>query len=334
MIAVIRIFPETNNKLIGINIVLQAAQEAAQVDLIEIRQRTDNLKRLVFRNIEVVCGLISDDNLYLLAFAQQLNDVAYQHCRQVKVGSTDRQLVLGARHQMEDRLVEQAGFAKAHQRRYRQLLVIRIALEMVAGVTQLLTELTNIVLDFRAFGALVAIKTINAAPLNQVAVDPLQHNVCHPRIADQLVTVVAILFMLMQVDIVQAGTAVKYGIVNDEAFIVQHAQRFTGIHRHAINGDINPGILLRQTAVPVGIRIGRCGADTATLGTMPVDQDADIQLRTLAFRFIERRHNAFTTVVLLKVQGDNTDALRCTGNLFKQRLPKVGGRVVKRDIIN
>jgi hypothetical protein len=68
---------------------------------------------------------------------------------------------------MENSFVQQAGFTQTDQRRDRQLIVIRIALEMVRSITQLLTEQTNIIFDFRAFRTLSIIKTIYAASLNQ-----------------------------------------------------------------------------------------------------------------------------------------------------------------------
>ncbi len=58
VIAVIAVFPQAHNQLAGINIALQAAQEAAQVDFVKIRQRTDNLERLIFRNVEVIGRLV------------------------------------------------------------------------------------------------------------------------------------------------------------------------------------------------------------------------------------------------------------------------------------
>ena len=70
VIAVIVIFPQTNNQLISINIILQSTEEAAEVDFIQIGERADNLKRLIFRDVEVICCFIANDNLYLLSATQ------------------------------------------------------------------------------------------------------------------------------------------------------------------------------------------------------------------------------------------------------------------------
>ncbi|MNT24621.1 hypothetical protein D3C72_1601040 [compost metagenome] len=39
----------------------------------------------------------------------------------------------------------------------------------------------------------------------------------------------------MQVNVIDAGTAVNHGIVDHKTFQVQHAQGFAGIHRHAVD---------------------------------------------------------------------------------------------------
>ena len=58
-----------------------------------------------------------------------------------------------------------------------------------------------------------------------------------------MITVVAIFIVLMQVNIVQAGTAIKYAIVDDKAFKVQNTKGFTGIDWNAINRNIYPRFL-------------------------------------------------------------------------------------------
>jgi ABC-type branched-subunit amino acid transport system substrate-binding protein len=67
---------------------------------------------------------------------------------------------------------------------------------------------------------------------------------------------------------------------------------------------------------------------------MPVDQHPHIQFRTLPFSLIQRVQNAFATVILFEIQGDNANALLRAGYFFQQRLPEVGGSVKEIDIIN
>ncbi len=69
MVAVIVILPQADDQLIGIHIILQPAEETPQVDFIQIRKRTDDFKRLIFGNIEIVSGFIADNNLHLFTVA-------------------------------------------------------------------------------------------------------------------------------------------------------------------------------------------------------------------------------------------------------------------------
>ncbi|MOA30898.1 hypothetical protein D3C78_1520190 [compost metagenome] len=113
VIAVIAVFPQAHNQLAGINIALQAAQETAQVDFVKIRQRTDNLERLIFRDVEVIGRLVTHDDLYLFPLAQQINDIAHQQGWQVEVRRAQRQFLIGAGHQVVDRFVQNALFTQA-----------------------------------------------------------------------------------------------------------------------------------------------------------------------------------------------------------------------------
>ena len=149
-----------------------------------------------------------------------------------------------------------------------------------------------------------------------------------------MITVVAIFIVLMQVNIVQAGTAIKYAIVDDKAFKVQNTKGFTSIDWNAINRNIYARIFLRHAAVPVSVSVRCRSANASTLCTMPVDQHPHIQFRTLPFSFIQRVQNAFATVILFEIQGDNANALLRAGYFFQQRLPEVGGSVKEIDIIN
>lgn len=86
MVAVIIILPQADDQLIGIDIILQPAEETPQVDLIQIGKGADDFKRLIFRNVEIVSRFIADNNLYLFSVAQQLDDISYQYGREVEVG--------------------------------------------------------------------------------------------------------------------------------------------------------------------------------------------------------------------------------------------------------
>jgi hypothetical protein len=156
---------------------------------------------------------------------------------------------------MEDSLVQQAGFAQTDQWRNGELFVIGITLEVIDRVAQLLAEGTHVVFNFRAFRALRIVKTVYAPAMHKVFINPVEHDVRHLRIADKMIAVVTVLIELMKIDIIQTGAAVQHAVINDKSFEMQHAQRFAGIHRHAVNGHIDARIFLRRAAVPVSIGV-------------------------------------------------------------------------------
>src|SRR5690606_34482450 len=124
-------------------------------------------------------------------------------------------------------------------------------------------------------------ETIYAATLHQILFDPAQHHIRHLWIANKLVTVITVFIVLMQVNIIQTGAPVKHAVINNEAFIVEYAKRFTGINRYAVNRYLDARVFLGHTTVPVGIRIGCRRADASTLSAVPVNQYANVQFRTL-----------------------------------------------------
>lgn len=184
---------------------------------------------------------------------------------------------------------------------------------MVAAVAELLTVLANVVFDFRAFWPIRSVETVNAAPLNQIVVDPVEHDVRHFAVTDALIAIIAILIMLMQINIIQAGAAVEDAVINNKAFEMENAERLPGVNRHAVNGDIYRFSLAIRT-IPVGIGIRGGGADTATLSAVPVHQNADIQFRTLAFGVIKGLQNSFSAIILLQIERNNAYTLSGVGN--------------------
>ena len=105
VIAVIAILPQTYGQLAVADIILQSAEKASQIDFIQIGQGADNLKWLIFGDIEIVGRLIANDNLYLFAVAQQPDNIAYQNRWQIEIRRTERQLAFRTGHQMVDGLI-------------------------------------------------------------------------------------------------------------------------------------------------------------------------------------------------------------------------------------
>ena len=235
---------------------------------------------------------------------------------------------------MEDGLVQQAGFSQAYQRRNGQFFITGITLKTINRIAQFLAEGANVVFDFRAFRAMRIVKTVHTPTMNQVFINPVEHDVSHLRIADQMVAIVAVFIELMEIHIIQAGAAIKDAVINDKSFKMKNAKRFTGIHRYAIHRDINTRIFLGRAAIPVSIGIRGSRTNTATLSTVPVNQHANIQFRTLTFRFIERVQDRTPTFILFKIERHNANTSRSAGNLFKKRLPEMSGSIKELYIIN
>ncbi|MNP14957.1 hypothetical protein D3C76_1072960 [compost metagenome] len=188
---------------------------------------------------------------------------------------------------MIDGFIQQAGFPQAHQRRNGKLFVICITLEMIDRITQFLTEKADVIFDFRALWTMRIVKAIHTTAMYKVLIDPVKHDVRHLFVADQVITVVAIFIELVQVNVIEAGTAVQYTVINDETFEMQNTKRFTCVYGHSVNTNINPWVFLRHTAVPVSIGIGRCRTNSTALRAMPVNQYTNVKFRALAFSFID-----------------------------------------------
>lgn len=98
---------------------------------------------------------------------------------------------------MEDGLVQQAGFSQAYQRRNGQFFITGIPLKTINRIAQFLAEGANVVFDFRAFRTMRIVKTVHTPAMNQVFINPVEHDVGHLRIADQMVAIVAVFIELM-----------------------------------------------------------------------------------------------------------------------------------------
>ncbi len=215
---------------------------------------------------------------------------------------------------MKDSFVQQAGFPQAYQRGDGEFFVTGGADKMVAAVAELLTVLANVVFDFRTFWPIRSVETIHTASLNQIIVDPVKHDVRHFAVSDALIAIIAVLIMLMQINIVQAGAAVEDAVIDNKAFEMENAERLPGVNRHAVNGDLYARIFSGHPAIPVGVGVGGGGADTATLSAVPVHEDANIQLRTLTLGVIQGLQNSFSAIILLQVERNNAYTLSGVGN--------------------
>ena len=140
--------------------------------------------------------------------------------------------------------------------------------------------------------------------------------------------------MLMQINIIQAGPAIQDAVIDDKAFKMQDAKRFSGVNRNTVDRNINTWVFLCHSAIPVSVGIRCRSTNTSALGSVPVDKHPDIQFRTLPFCRIERVEYAFATVILFQVQRNNADPSRRAGYFFQQSLPEISGSIKEIYIIN
>lgn len=89
----------------------------------------------------------------------------------------------------------------------------------------------------------------------QVLINPGKHDVRHLFVANKVVAIITIFIKLVQINIINAGAAVKDTVINDEPFEMQNTKRFTRIDRYAVDTHIYTWIFLSHAAVPVCIRV-------------------------------------------------------------------------------
>ncbi|MFD2447919.1 hypothetical protein ACFSQE_05345 [Vogesella fluminis] len=102
-----------------------------------------------------------------------------------------------------------------------------------------------------------------------------------PAIPDQVVTVEAVAFADMQIDVVEAGAAVNQPVVDHEALQVQHAEQLPCLYRHAVDRDLFAAETGADLLVPLRVAGLLAGADQAASRTVKIDKHADVQLWSL-----------------------------------------------------
>ena len=105
----------------------------------------------------------------------------------------------------------------------------------------------------------------------------------------------------MQINIVDAGTAVKHAVINDKAFKVQNAERFAGIDGHAVNRDVYARVLFGSTTIPIRVGVRGRSTNTPTLCAVPVNQYPNIKLRTLTLGIVQGLQNRLSGIVLFEI---------------------------------
>ena len=141
-----------------------------------------------------------------------------------------------------------------------------------------------------------------------------------------MVTVVAVALLLMQVDVVEAGSRVEQGVIEQEALQMQNPEPLPAFDRDPVDFDgIGTGggqLLIELMVAPLGPL-----ADQATLGSVVVDEDLDIQLGTSRLGGIERREDLASRLIVLQIEGDQIDASLRARDQLQNALLEVARRV-------
>ena len=181
-------------------------------------------------------------------------------------------------------VIEHILFPETNQRRHGQL-IIRQCLrgEVVCGMAQFQAEIADQVFDLRRFHTGFGIEFLYRRFRQQHFINKQFHCRRQFRITQEVVAVVTVFIMLIQIDIIDAGTAVNDGVVNNKAFEMQNTQRFAGIHRHPEDRDKQIRVRCGNGMIPVGVGGIRFCADTPALCAVPVNKDFNIQFRISLF---------------------------------------------------
>ncbi|MNG19874.1 hypothetical protein D3C84_1040800 [compost metagenome] len=91
------------------------------------------------------------------------------------------------------------------------------------------------------------------------------HRISQDAVVQQVITVVAVLVEFVQVDVVQARTAIDHAVIDDEALQMQHPEQLAGLHRHAIHRHFT-GVGTGHLLIPGRVARLFAGTDQTALG--------------------------------------------------------------------
>ncbi len=328
MVGVALATPEHQVETTIIDVMLVALGKLAQVGLVEIGQAADGGELLLRRDEEVVGGLVAHHNGHLAAALQQIFDILAQLLGRVEVRGTDEDLPLGGAHQIADHLVELVvALAQTRHRGDGHLLgVDRHGGEAVLPLTQTQLEAADRPLQLFGAGHVAAIQPLHGVALHEQVIHVVDHAAGQLRADDLVIAVEAVAILLVQVDVVEAGTGVEHRIVKDEALEVQHAEQLAPLHRYAVDFDLvlvaGSHLLIHQVVAAL-----LAPADQAALGTVEVDEHLDVESRIALLGLVEGGEDLATRVVILQIERDQIDALGSTGNECKNAALEILGAV-------
>ena len=159
--------------------------------------------------------------------------------------------------------------------------------------------------------------------LDQIVLHKMLHRVGQRLVVNHVIAIETVLVELVQVHVIEAGTAVDHAVVNDEAFKVQHPEQFTGLHRHAVNRHLRV-MCQRLRLIPGRIAWLLARANQSALSAQPIDHDHDFKLGPGGFGGMQGIENFLSGFILLQVQGHQRNALTGTCNMLQQATTKLG----------
>ncbi|MNV69494.1 hypothetical protein D3C71_1624070 [compost metagenome] len=132
-----------------------------------------------------------------------------------------------------------------------------------------------------------------------------------------MVAVQAVTVETVQVHVVKAGAGVDHAVVDDAALQVQHAKQLAGLHRYAMDDDVQP-MVLALGLVPGGVTRLAPGAQQAAAGTEPVDHDGDFQPWPRGLGLVQGIQHFLAGLVFLQVQRNDDDTPGCGADALEQ----------------
>ena len=299
-----------------------ALGKAAQADFIQVWQRCDHLEWLAGRNVEIVGGLVADNDVNLHPTGQGTVDFPGDGQWQVEVRRADSQLLLGAGDQFQDHPAQRVVLADAQQRADRQLAIGQLPRRgVVGGVLEAAAQVADVVAQAAGSRRVRQVEAMHGFGRHQSMFHQMLHGIGQRLAVDQVVAVEAVFVEFVQVHVVQTGTAVEHRVIDHEALEVQHTEQLAGLHWHTVYRHLS-AVTLSHFLVPGAVARLLAGADQPALGTQPVDHHHDLKLRPCGFGGVQGVVDLLPCFVLLQVQRNDVDTPRGLGDFLQQATAK------------
>ena len=130
------------------------------------------------------------------------------------------------------------------------------------------------------------------------------------------ITIEPVLIMVLQIHVIDTGSAVKRNVVNDDSLQVQYAEEFTILHRDT-EVRYHRAVTRRHSAIKIDVPLPAF-TDQASLGTVKINNDFGIKLRNPGLSLVKAIQQQLAGFVVLQVQRQDNDPALRLGNQFQQ----------------